>query len=650
MKRSNTLLLKSMVLAMLFVGYANVSIAQIFWSEDFTNGIPTDWTNEDLSGQDVIWTWCDDPLAGAGGGSTGGCNTIFDDATNMQSPFAAETAATGYVTLDSDANNGGTANPHLSELTTSAIDCSGQTEVYLAFSTHIGVYDLDADLNAILQVSTDGGTTWEDYTLFPGLNTGERWSDNPEEAVVNLTAQCAGQAQVLLKWNWTAGWEYFWSIDDVIMTSENPIDPNDMRVNSNFFAIAPNSMIPASQVETFGFLADIENIGSVDQTGVELNVQIIDDAAPGTALYDETFVYGDVLTGELIENQLFPDDGFTPSTTPASYTGTYEITADLTDMDPSDNTRTFGFSVNDEGIWAKDTGIDNAGAFRPADANWEGTSEPFSWAWGNFFHVVNGGMYANQASFALGNPEEIVGESFTVKLYSWDDSMASGGNGDFNADPNERSWVGFATYTVQNNDAQGEIITVDLVDLFTEDPGVLLEEGVDYILMLEYTATDQTETFIMSTQNLDYGAQIFRSQELGIARYGAMLGVSEPLSAEPYSYVGFGTDAVPVVRMHIASEPININVNSVLDDNNTVNVYPSPANDMINVDIDLVEIHDEVTVEVVDAAGKLMLQRSYNDFQQDLLNFDLSKMAVGNYFLNVTTPEGQKTTKFSIQR
>ena len=34
-----------------------------FWSEDFSNGIPASWTNEDESGNGILWTWCGEVLA-----------------------------------------------------------------------------------------------------------------------------------------------------------------------------------------------------------------------------------------------------------------------------------------------------------------------------------------------------------------------------------------------------------------------------------------------------------------------------------------------------------------------------------------------------------------------------------------------------------
>lgn len=166
-----------------------------FWSEDFANGFPTGWTNEDPSGNNALWTWCANPETG----QSNGCPAIFNDAVNNQVPFAATTATNGFLTMDSD-KIGNLSSNHLSQLTTTGIDCSAFSEVYIRFETHIGVYTVSADVGALLRVSNDDGATWTPFTIFPGLTTSERWSDNPEIIIVDLSAVAAGQSNVKLQW------------------------------------------------------------------------------------------------------------------------------------------------------------------------------------------------------------------------------------------------------------------------------------------------------------------------------------------------------------------------------------------------------------------------------------------------------------------
>lgn len=629
-------LTKNLILAVLVAFAGNIS-AQTFWSVDFEGGLPTDWISEDLSTNGAVWTWCGDPLGG-----TGDCSPIFDDQTNGQSPFQATSADNGFMTVNSDAFNAPVSNPHISQLTTTAIDCSAETAVYIKFESHIGVYDLDATGNALLRVSTNG-TDYVDYDCFEGLTTGVRWSDNPEEVIFDLTDIAAGQATVYLQWQWTGAWEYFWNLDDIILTSENPTSPNDIQVNDNFFAIAPNAQTPISQIEAFGFLADVENVGLFDQPNVNLTITIEADAAPGTDIYTETLGYGTVMMDSIVENVLFPGIGFTPPSEIASYTGEYNITSDSMDADLSNNTLTFDFEIT-ENVFAKDRGITRT--ITPAASNWD-DGESWSWAYGNFYHVVNGtGWWANEAVFGIGNATpDIAGQTVFVTLYQWEDTNVDG-----NADPDERTPVGSNTYAILGTEGttEADLITLPILDNNTLEPGVSLMDNTDYILMLEYSAVDQTQISFLASGDYDSGAQTLRTQELGVARYGSMLGVNDPLSSEPFSSAGFGTDIAPIARMTITDELMSSVATLSVD--NKVNVFPSPASNYIDVALELTDVQREITIRVMDVSGKTIGQRQVNDVQNETYRFDVSTLPVGSYFLNLITPSGNRNVPFVVQR
>lgn len=141
----------SFALSFLAMSVLNAQLIAPFWSENFTNGFPQNWTTADASNQDVLWTWCPNPALGI---DEPGCSSVFDDALNGQVPFKSTTANTGSMLVDSDEPGDLPAN-HISQLTTSPINCTGKDIVYITFQTHIGVYTENADENAILRVSTN---------------------------------------------------------------------------------------------------------------------------------------------------------------------------------------------------------------------------------------------------------------------------------------------------------------------------------------------------------------------------------------------------------------------------------------------------------------------------------------------------------------
>lgn len=635
---------KILLMACVAIFATHIANAQtVFWDEDFSGavGIPTGWATGDASGGTAAWGWCDDPSA------TNACIINWALYANQhEGSFFSTTGANGYMFMDSDAL-GSVSPDHIATLTTDVIDCSAQTTaVWVKVESLLGVFGLDADANAILQVSTDN-TNWTDFQIFEGLTTAERWSGNPEVSLIDISTVAAGSATVYLQWSWTGNYEYYWLIDDVELYDEDPTSlfvlAVDMRVNDNFFAIAPNAQTPASQVEQFGFLADIENVGFQDLTGVSLNVTIVDDAS-GAAVYTEDLAYGTIEGDSIAENVLFAGDGYTPEATPnKTYSGIYTVTTDSVDLNPDNNGVSFDFIITDT-TFAKDNGATRF--ISPAGSNWD-DGEPHSWAYGNYFHTPNGdGMFARYGSFALGNADEVPGTLVTLTLYEWIEDL----NVDGDADPDERIQLGFNFYEILGTELSTDIITLPLLEATVFDIAPIpLKDGGNYIIMLEYTTGDETDLVMMATDDYDYSAQIFRSEELMNPRYGSMLGVNGDLSTEPYSSDGFGRDLSPIVRLSIGETPIlPVGVEDILSDDNKITVSPNPAESFINLNFGLVEAHAEAIIRIMDVTGKVMTERVYANVQNDTFNYNVSNYATGTYFVHFISEEGSKTVPFVV--
>lgn len=623
-----------------FFAVSSANAQSVFWSEDFsgTSGLPTGWATEDASGGAGAWEWCDDPSA------TNPCILNWAAYSNQhEMGFFSTTGDNGYVFMDSDALGNVT---HTVNLTTAPIDCSAQSEVWLKSESLIGVFGLDADANAILQVSTDN-TNWTDFQIFEGLTTAVRWSENPEISLIDITSVAAGSSTVYIRWSWTGSYEYYWLLDDLELYDADPsalfILAVDIRVNDNFYAIALNAQTPASQVEQFGFLADIENVGFQDLTGVNLNITIVDDAT-SAVVHNDDLSYGFIESDSLAENQLFPDPGFTPEATPGkTYTGTYTVSSDSVDLNPDNNVLSFDFGVSDT-LFTKENGATRLIA--PADGNWD-DGEPRSWAYGNYFHTPNGdGMFARYGSFTVGNADEVAGKLLTLVLYEWDDANLDG-----MADPDERTSIGINFYEITGLEQTTDIITVPLLEFVTNELGPIpLADGGHYILMLEYSTVDLTGFVMMASDDYDYSAQVFRTEELGVPRYGSMLGINGDLTSEPYSSVGFGQDIVPVVRLSIGTEP-NMLPNAVgdlLSDDNKLTVSPNPAESFIALNLDLTQTHDEAIIRIMDVSGKVMMDRAYANVQNETFEYNVSNFPAGTYFVHFISEEGSKAVQFVV--
>lgn len=597
-----------------------------FWTQDFAGGIPAGWTNVDASGQGVIFEWCNDPQTNGGDS----CPSWFNDAINEQDPFAATTAANGFVSCDSD-EYGPLANDHIVRFTTTAIDCSALSEVWVEFQSHIGVFTVSAVTGAVLRVSTDN-TNWTTYTPYPDLTTSVRWSGNPEVVVLDISATAAGSATVYLQWEWTGNWEYQWSLDDIALYDQNPTPPNDMQV-TNWFAVAPNLLWPLSMVEPFGFLADVVNVGSADQTNVTLNLTLEDEG--GNVVFTEDLDYGTIAVDTFAYDVPFAGT-YTP-TEMGVYTGTYTLTADAVDSNPADNSASFEFVVNDT-LFAKET---SGFANRPADSNWD-VGEAWSWAYGNYFYVPEAGdNIFKYVFFALEVPAALAGENVTVSIYKWEDE-----NKDGEANPTERgNSIATMIYALTGEELVSEIIALPITTL-AGNP-VALEDETGYIVMVEFQTDQEGTTIDMGfSQDVNYGGMISSSEQAGAPRYGSLLGVAGNLSEEPYSTVGFGFDVVPVVRFSFG-EPSS--AKDILLDGN-FSVFPNPVSNEISLDMNFTEVMEDVTVQLFDLNGKLLGTKILDNVKQQTATFDVRALANGAYFLKVTTEKGTRSERFQVQR
>ena len=118
---------------------AQTETENIIFEEGFSEpGFPVGWTTNDISGQDVIWSWCSDPTTG----QMNGCPRIWEGGFNNQIPFAATSAENGFLTLDSDLFFD-INQPHISQLTSPSFDFSNEDTVWIEFQSCL-LYTSDA--------------------------------------------------------------------------------------------------------------------------------------------------------------------------------------------------------------------------------------------------------------------------------------------------------------------------------------------------------------------------------------------------------------------------------------------------------------------------------------------------------------------------
>lgn len=582
-----------------------------------------------------LWRWSDTDFCTNGAFSTGG-GTI----TSL-------TNCNGAMCFDSDFydNNGNSAGlgagdcpaPQSGTLVSPIIDLSGfpdVTGVNLVFNQALREFQSDY----FVEYSIDGGTNWASIQI----NTPE---EDPASYDVNgphinnirriFLPDAAGQANLQVRFRYEANY-YYWIIDDVKITER---ESYNLKANA-FKAIATNKVWQKDQLEGFGGLIDIANIGAKSTTNTAVTLDIKD--ATNNIIWSDELSYGTTGADSTYENVPMPGLFNHPNNNVTTYSGTYTVTSDETDFDPSDNTQSFDWEVSDSTM-AKENLAAVSNGVRPSTA--------FNFTWGNVYHIVNSKndagkqLFCNYASVGISNPDALEGATMFVYLYKWNNE-----NNDDIVQATERTTVGFAQYDFPAGEQSNTLYTLPLFDFNTFDPGVAVEDDVDYILAVEYTTpADQPELacFIGSDGNIDYSAQTLRTSlpGLGPVRYNHVLDVGNTGEYNANTFTGGTT---PIVRMHLSTATST--TEPQLDAANKIVVAPNPVKNDLNVKIDLVNEAKSATIEIMDINGKTLILRDVKNIKSTVEKFDVSNLTNGSYIVNYKSAAGVRSVQFIVSK
>lgn len=597
--------------------------AQIF-VEDFDGGLPAGWTASQVDGSTVNASsnWIHSTTGPQGPYSIG--------------PLTSTTADNGFMIFDSDLNCDA---PQDVWLISPSFDATGFDDVVVTFEHFYARFNDQI----FLEVSIDGGTTWEEIELYEDLLNndfaGAGVNENPVLSSTVISNIAANQSDVMIAFRFfsTEGCAYSWQIDDINVTNVDPTPFFDMRLNTNFFAIPPSINTPGSQVDPIGigFLCDVENVGQMDASGVNLNINI--STAASGVLHNQDMDYGTVTAGTLDENRIFPDRYIPPSDENVVYDAVYSISMDSTDLVPVNNEIAFQFAISDS-VFAKEFNTTTAG----------GPPDPavIPWTLANHYYVPNGdGYVCSSILFAIGNAGATAGGLVNVFLYEWEDV-----NDDGIAQSEERDGsiggdiVANGIYTIQANDTDVQLVLENWDD---SNIPVKLKDDTHYILAVETSPPAGAAEYvtIAGTGVWDYSAMSFLNDSLNIGRYGSFWNTNEIGTGADLSQVIFA----PRIRMHVTEE-MDVATNDQLAPENIVNIFPNPVREELNLELDFVETFDDVIIKITDMAGKEIHVENKNNIDQQISKINTSNLVQGTYTLQVITPNGVRTKRFVVAK
>jgi len=274
------------------------------WTEEFDDGIPESWTNEEDGGI-AFWEYRGpDTTPGIGAGSRGSC---IPEEVTAGDPIQSETWANGFVIFDSnywDDNIGPCGNlgagpapgPHYAYLTTESIDLSAYDKVGVLFTQYYKNWSSSTEL----QVSVNGGP-WD--TVISNVFSENQATELGQVERKNITEYVGGQSDVRLRFAFEGNY-YFWMIDDIILFE---LDDNNLVVESSTFgnfnpldaALASEmekleySQYPDEMPPNLFFKTQVSNLGAESQHEVKFEVTITNDETL-EVIYNDSIISSEI--------------------------------------------------------------------------------------------------------------------------------------------------------------------------------------------------------------------------------------------------------------------------------------------------------------------------------------------------------------------
>ncbi len=639
----------------------------VIWSEDFSGGIPSGWTNagftEDASGNlvpnaNAVWEFR--------GPSTTPGNTV-----GSRGAFAAGTGViqsatpANFVIFDSDyLDNGGTtvfgsgpaAAPHVGTLTTDTIDLTGHPAVEIAFHSYARKFVAEFEV----AISTDGGLTWTDTVeVHPFLGTNNSSALN---GVVTANISSAGNsANTMLRFifdgssgnnsNPNGDGYYFWQIDDIevrdlpnnFLRFTEAFDADGNRVAGETRIIYdPASpvyhpsygFVPIEQVVPIGFSANIENYGANTQNNARLEVEILSGGSTVATLSSPTFSInsGETFTLDTVQtaNTWTPTAAGTygvvfslVSDSIGGTTGNTPVTDTTTIVVTDENTSNYAYSVdhgNVSNYFGTNSGVNAIGVaycFPESDADSTG-------------YVGVKSMSVLMSSLTDANGTIIVNVYDTAGMEYG--SSSTGPTGQV-----------FSKAFQLTGAEKGQLWEFDLMtpvpgnEYGVKDP-LTLQSGNCYYFVMNFLASSND-----SVIRIGNDATIEPDGRVDIATESVIFNSSNGgwFSGFLNSY----TVNAPIMRVNMF-DMATISVEEYAKQN-ALKVYPNPTTDgRVNVEIGL---GGQYTLEVVSLTGQVIHTEELSLNGAEKLERDFSNLSNGIYMMTLKGEDFQTTRKLTIK-
>lgn len=401
---------------------ASKAIGDTLYQETFANQIPAGWTVVNNAGNSNNWVWSNSAPGGQYSTTTAAINST--------------TASDGFMSLPADLYNtpfpaGGPVAMDV-YFQSPAISITPKASVLLRWQQSQR-YCCSSANELVVEVSTDA-ITWTTYDAAFGRNPNTAaptpTTSPAEQAEINVSAQFANQSTVYIRFRSTANTHYYWMIDDVLLVegAGDAMELEDWSINFSDTSINPvMALIPQLALDPLTFDGALYNAGSNTQSGVGLEVEVVQDSTYGGNPGAGTRYLSSTMLGIPSVSQQRDTLRVGPylNTADGYFRAIFRALSTAPNQNPAAAIGEQRFVVTDS-ILSKDFGpyVGVAGPGNYVGGGNDGDR------WGSLMSVgtnpnTSSGITANTISILVGNDIDNDGTSISPRVWYWDDTAST---------------------------------------------------------------------------------------------------------------------------------------------------------------------------------------------------------------------------------
>lgn len=597
---------------------------RVAWSSTFANGLDG-WTAEgvlctDADDGNALWEWVPQESFTRGGFSAG-------------LPLISYSPCDGAVIFDSDfIDNAGDQTTlgqgtcpilHTGTLTSPPIDLSSFNFEGIPALKFTNQY-IKFDAVHTVSWSTDGGMTWDERVVNSEGVTNELMLNTQRFSLSNVESDDT----VILRFTFDGDY-YFWSIDDVQIVDLSGV--NAEIFNVFYTPLSYAVPIDHADADTFFFATDLINRGAEDLISVRMDVDIVNDGS-GEVIESFSGSLNNVPVGDTATIAI--SDLYVPNNLEI---GVYRMDYSLSLPEQnetvlSDNSESAYFEITD-GTFGKDNGVTSTATVTTGNA----------WASVVVYKLSNNVpdvMASTVDIFVDSDAGTLIDNYVQVYVLQLNDGVFESGLASFDFGETDISShpsftiVGDATYIFADEEP-GQLFSIPLTE--EVGSGLPLETGKAYMIYVLFDDNQQGQAAVPNNELfLGFNDNI---QGLGISDFVVDVGGGQWFGGLT------GADPAPVIRL-------NLGVISPTDEiklaENVFNVFPNPANQFIEAQMDFEE-NTDATIILATIDGKILSIKEIENSLKNTERINVRNMPNGTYLLKLQTNKGSSTHKVIVQ-